>query len=375
MPTDHPLYGFCPACGDAIEGANITYIGNEPVCRRCYTESPDVTERDPSLTAVEQASGAEAAVDRPLREYLHIPFPDIDKLIGGIPPGDVGFLAGFMGGGKTLFVTSAIERWLKNGKKVYCLPLESEPLTFRTNLACKSLGLHAGKVLTGEYKRSLEWDAWKAMRESIVAELRRQYADGMGSRLFVSPTARMDTNALKKAARHAAKLGADVFIIDHIDHVTAQGKSGHAESVSVVDTTLDVTREYGLHTIATSQLNFDGIRGGDKLAKYQFPQMQHLYMGGKKGQIAAWVGGLNRPLQFSGLDKDTMTQARNGTIEAWKVLQPNCMGFGVMKSRHFGEHEGKRTYLGVENGCVTDLDEALLAQIEHGIHLHTAGAV
>lgn len=371
-------YGYCNKCDRPLWGDNLAFedgSGLFPYCVWCARNSDDATERDSSLTASEQAVDAEGAVDRPLTDYLHFPFAQVDKLVGGIPPGDVGIIAAFMGGGKTMFITSAIIRWLEAGKIVYCLPLESEPKTFRTNLACKALGLHAGKVLTGEYKRTLDFDSWKVLRENIKTELRRQYVDGMGERLFVSPTTRMDEAALKKAAKHAAKLGAHVFIIDHIDHVVSTGKSGHAGSVSVIDTTLDVTRDYGLHTIATSQLNFDGIRGGDKLAKYQFPQMQHLYMGGKKGQIAALVGGLNRPLQFSGLDKETLTQARNGTIEAWKVLQPNCMGYGVMKSRNFGEHEGRRTYLGVENGCVVDLDPGVLAEAEHGIHLHTKGSL
>lgn len=368
------LYGYCRVCGRPIEGANVQYSGTTANCLHCWTEGVDATERDPAVTAYEQIGEAEIAIDRDLDDYLHIPFDAVDKIVGGIPPGDVGILAAFMGGGKTTFITSSIQRWLRRKYRVYALPLESEPMTFRTNLACKALGLHAGMVLTGEYKRTLETSAWDALRSKLAAAIREQAKGEMCEQLFVSPTSRMDTKALTKAAEHAAKLKADVFLIDHIDHISSEGKSGHAESVAVVDRTLDLARDLGLKIIATSQLNFDGIRGGDKLAKYQFPQMQHLYMGGKKGQIAAWVGGLNRPLKFS-LDKEVLAAARRGDIEEWKALEPNCMGFSAMKLRHFGERVSQRGYLGVENGCVTDLDPALLAQIEHGVYTKTAAAL
>lgn len=362
-----PFYGYCHVCGKAREGANLTMDGLEPRCISCW-ESPtaeiDHTHRDPKVVVSEQIGDAKHAMDRELSEYVHMPFPSVDAMVGAIPPGDVGFIVAFSGQGKTTFVTSAIQGLLDAGKGVYCLPLESEAMTFRTHLACKALGYHAGMVLTGEYKRT-QPDAWPIIRAAIIAEMEKQKHGDMAQQLYVSPTRRMDGPALRKAAKHAASLGAHVLVVDHIDHIQGEGKNLHAESTRVVDTTLDVTQEYGLVTWATSQLNNEGSKS-DPLGMYQCPQPHHIYMGGKKRQNAAWMIGLSRPLKFGEIDRDTLAAVRSRRLEAWRVLEPNCMCINDMKSRHFGEREGHRTYLRVQDGCVVE-DPSLNALANHGI--------
>jgi hypothetical protein len=364
----HPVHGYCSNCRSALEGRNLLMNGLEPGCRQCWeSKSPetDHTVRDPQLVAADQVGDALAAMDRPLDSYVHFPFRDVDQLVGAIPPGDVGFIAAFSGLGKTTFIASAIEGWIAAGKRVYCLPLESVPHAFRTHLACKKLGLNAGDVLTGQYPRANP-DRWPMIRKEIKCELARQYEGDMADRLYVSPTRRMDTEALAKGAKHAAEWGADIFVIDHIDHITGEGKNLHADTTKIVDQTLDLTLEYGLATFSTTQLNHEGLRGSDRLGMYQCPQPHHLYMGGKKRHIASWMIGLFRPLKFDGVDKATLAAARTGKLEAWKVLEPNCMGVGLMKSRHYGERVSQRAYLTVENGAVKDMNEADAALIKHG---------
>lgn len=331
----------------------------------------DHAGRDPKLVAGDQVFEAFAEMDRPLDEYMHFPFKAVDELVGAIPPGDVGFIAAFSGMGKTTFVTSAIQRWVDSGKLVYCLPLESVPKSFRTHLACKKLGLHAGKVLTGEYKRSSP-STWAETRKQLRDEMEKQYKGEMSERLYVSPVRRMDENALRAGAKHAADLGAEIMVVDHIDHITGEGKNLHADSSRIVDALLDVTLELGLTTVATTQLNHEGLRGSDKLAMYQAPQPHHLYMGGKKRHVAAWMIGLFRPVKFDGVTTDELAAARTGRIEAWKVLEPGMMGVSLMKSRHFGERVSERVYLAVQDGVVVDLDEATAAAIKHGIRGHAA---
>lgn len=369
-----PYYGYCPSCGFALEGKNLRLDGLDPTCRRCWTgESPtmdsDHTKMDPAIVASDQVCDAAVAIDRGLDQYVHIPFEPVDALVGAIPPGDVGFIAAFSGLGKTTFVASAVHRWLDTGKRVYCLPLESKHDVFRAHLACKKLGYHAGKLLTGEYKAS--HPDFLRIRSEVLAEMDRQAKGEMATRLYVSPTRRMDAAALRKAAKHAAHLGADILLVDHIDHLTGEGRNLHADSTKIVDLTLDLTLDLGLVTIATSQLNNEGAKGGDRLAMYQCPQAHHLYMGGKKRQVAAWMLGLFRPLRLAGLDSAELADARSGRIEAWKVLEPDCMGVSLMKSRHFGERVSRRAYLGVENGAVVELDSATLALATHGIKSNT----
>lgn len=328
----------------------------------------DHTQRMPLAVAQEQAADARIDVDRDLEEYAHFPFTALDELVGPIPPGDVGFVCGFSGQGKTTLISSMVQRIVDAGKCAYVVPLESEPKVFRTQLACKVLKLHAGKVLTGIYKRDLPAAQWKELRERIHEAIKSQSVGAMVERLFVSPTRRMDVRTLEQNARHAAEVGADFFIIDHIDHIAGgEGRNPHAESTKVVDRVLDVTQEYGLVTVCTSQLNNEAVKA-DPLGQYQCPRPHHVYMGGKKRQNAAWMLGIFRPLKLSGVDRDEMAAARSGAMEPWKLLEPNCMAAALMKSRHFGEREGHRTYLAVNEGIVTDYDPISLQAMQGGAH-------
>lgn len=362
-----PLQLRCPSCGRPLTGQNVRGSGLDPECAHCW-ESQDArtdhTHRDPLLVAADQIISAKLAMDRPLEEYVHLPFPSVSAIVGAIPPGDVGFISAFSGLGKTTFITSAVKGFLAQGKRVYCLPLESESMRFRTHLACKALGLHAGMVLTGEYKRT-NAEAWPAIRKELIAELDRQRSGDMAERLYVSPTRRMDVKALTKAAEHAAKLKADVFIIDHIDHIMGSGANPHAESVRIVDRVLDLSQDLELASFCTSQVNHEGVRH-DPLGQYMLPQPHHVYMGGKKRQIAAWMIGLGRALKLDGVDRDALAAVRARRLEAWRVLEPNCMVVGAMKLRNFGERDGQKAYLRVTDGCVTE-DAELTAVALHGI--------
>lgn len=362
-----PLYGRCPQCKRALSGDNVVTISDGHFCRRCYEShdpKADHTRRDPALVSGDQITSAKLAMDRPLAEYVHLPFSSVDAIVGAIPPGDVGFISAFSGRGKTTFVTSAVKGFLDAGKRVYCLPLESEPMRFRTHLACKALGLHAGKVLTGEYKRA-DPGTWPALRKTIVDELDRQRKGDMAERLYVSPTRRMDVLALTKAAEHAAKLGADVFIIDHIDHILGRGANVLSEHGQIVDRVLDLAQDLELASFCTSQVNHEGVKH-DPLGQYMLPQPHHVYMGGKKRQIAAWMIGLGRALKLNGVNRDDLAAVRARRMEAWRVLEPNCMVVGAMKLRNFGERDGQKTYLRVQDGCVTE-DAELTALAVHGI--------
>ncbi len=334
---------------------------------RDMEQESDHTTRLPIAVAQEQTADAMLAIDRDLDEYAHLPFDALDTLVGPIPPGDVGFVCGFSGQGKTTLISSVVQRIVDRGQCAYVVPLESEPKVFRTHLACKALRLHAGKLLTGIYKAEMSPENWSALRARIRAEIVRQGTSEMVERLFVSPTRRMDVHTLEQNARHARDVGADFFIIDHIDHIAGgNGTSPVAESVRVIDRVLDLTQEYGLATICTSQLNNEGVKS-DPLGQYQCPRPHHVYMGGKKRQNSAWMTGIFRTLRLSGVDREEVAAVRSGVGQAWKLLEPNCMAVALMKSRHFGEREGHRTYLAVNDGIVTDFDTASLQMLNAGI--------
>lgn len=364
----------CPDCLRAIEGENVAVIGLDRRCRFCY-ESPaseaNHRERAPQAVAAGQVEDAMRELDLPPDAYLHLPYRDADRVMEGLPPGRVAFVAAFSGGGKTAFITSSIIRWVERGLRVYCLPLESEPNEFRTHLACKQLDYHAGLVLSGSYKKSMPAEVWAEMRANLRETMRKQTQGEMGERLYVSPVSAINERELIQAAEHAAELGSDILVIDHIDQVAGgDGVNLHAESVKVVNTTLELAKKYKLHIVATSQLNNEMLKG-DRLGTYQPPQPQHVYMGGKKRHVAAWFLGLYRPLRLDGARDpewpNQLKRARAGEIEPNEVLEPNCMGVVVMKHRLMGEREGQRFFLRVQHGRVTDMEDRDIGGAVHGI--------
>src|SRR5688572_17114855 len=112
---------------------------------------------DVNKVASDQVCGALIDLDRRPEEYLHLPWRSLDELVGGIPKGEIWFLAGFSSQGKTTFLASAIDAWFEEGKRIYWLGLESRGKTLRTHWACKRLGIDAGEVLTGQLKASPNW--------------------------------------------------------------------------------------------------------------------------------------------------------------------------------------------------------------------------
>ena len=194
--------------------------------------------------------------------------------------------------------------------------------------------------------------------------------------LWVDPVSEINAKELVQAIEDAATWGADDVVVDHIDHIQAKdGSNLYTESVQVNKLALKLAQEHGIRLVLSSQLNLTIAKasGGDKLAKYAPPQVEHVYMGGHKIHVATGMLGLFRPLRdrqpgeavrFDGSKRvdpylEAIKAARAGTVEPWTVLKPNTMGVVTMKLRNQGKdrHEGQRCELGVEHGRVVDLPE------------------
>ena len=131
------------------------------------TTSPDDddTEAEAIEAAHEQAYGAYMDLKRPESDYLHLPWPSVDTLIGGIQPGTVGLVVAGSGQGKTSFLMSMTHLLLNRERCVYYLGLETTPPVLRTQLACLRLNLHPGDVLSGKLKGHPAWaDYRKALK-------------------------------------------------------------------------------------------------------------------------------------------------------------------------------------------------------------------
>jgi hypothetical protein len=315
----------------------------------------------PAVIASTQIAEAMNDIDRHPDLYLRWPYPHLDAMTGPLGAGgDLWFVCAFSGGGKTTFVCSTIELWRAQGKRIYVMPLETQAKRFRTYLACMQSGVHPGDAFTGQLRAPGREAERKAVLQALTDQGKKPYVE----QVMVSEAKMIDVRGLEAGLKEAKAFGADVVIVDHIDHIDATGgKSLYEASREVNQKALDMAQANNLLIVFTSQLNLEIARGHDHLARYQPPREGHVLMGNQKRSVATGMIGLFRKVRDRQPDEspedytDAIRQARAGTTEAPKVLDPGVMGVNAMKLRHYGSRDGSRIYLGYEHGRVIPLAE------------------
>lgn len=326
-----------------------------------YEPLPDV---HPHVQAGNQVLAAIEDIERPAEAYLRWPWSALDAVTGPIgAPGVLWFVCAFSSIGKTTFVTSLIELWRAQGRRIYVMPLETEPKEFRKHLSCVQLGIYPGDVLSGH---GASLPNWKDVRKRLNDTLMTQFHPPFVDQVMISEQKAINVSGLKEGLKEAKVFGADIVIVDHIDHIGGNGGASsnlYAESRAVNHQALHMAQENELRLLFTSQLNLEIAKSPDHLAKYGPPRDTHVLMGNVKRQVATGMVGLfRRPRERLEHETDNeyvdlLKGARAGQIEAPKVLDSAVMGVNAMKLRHYGAREGTRVYLGFEQGRVTDLDE------------------
>lgn len=311
------------------------------------------------LIASDQICDAGRLANRAESEFLKFPWPTLAQLTGNIPPGSVSFVGAFSGGGKTTFVSSFVTELLKAKKKIYVMALETTPDHFRTYLACQQLGIRPGDILTGATHSMANGEA---MRDAVLAQIESQFED-LGQLLRVSNEESINNERLQAAFEEAYQWGADMILVDHIDEIDPENASDlYAESVRTNKLGAKLARRLEMKAFFTSQLN-SLVTVGNKLSKYQPPQAQHFYMGGHKIHVALNVLGLFRPIRARRMDetpdayRKALAAAKSGELEPQSALMQGKMGVTLVKSKYYGERDGRRAILSVRHGKVYDDDE------------------
>ena len=342
---------------------------------------PNPFTADHEKETFDQTRSAIANLKRDDADWIPWPWPDLTALCGRMKPRDIWFVCGFSGNGKTLFVSSAIQGWIEERVKVYVMPLETSADDFRLYLACQKVGIDPGLVNGGGM---MDMDApLRAHWERVIeAEIDRQTTDpAMRRYVKIKGVNAVNLARLTMAAKEAADWGASILVVDHIDHIEADGKKGGhlAESMAVVKGAHDLAKKFNLTFVFTSQMNNEAIKGGNgsRLAQYGPPQPTHVYMGSHKRQIATGMIGLHRRIRDRHPDEsekeftDAIKQSRDGSAPPMDALQPGVMAVTAMKLRHAGQREGQRCYLAVAYGRVEHLPE----RDQHGTSYTELGRV
>lgn len=316
-------------------------------------DEPEDEPADAVGAIADQVGTAEAKLYDGPESWLHLPWASLDAVVGGIGEGNVWFVGGFSGHGKTTFLMDATARWLGEDRTVYYLGTETVDNELRTRLACQRVGVYAGHVLSGA---SRSWLNWPEVRADLVKDIRAQHTLGDRQKFLVYPRQRVSAPDIRSAFRNASLNSADVLIIDHIDHAThGGGGSAFEDSRMLAGLVLDEAQALGMRVIVATQFNNESVRG-DRLGPYQPPQPHFVYMGGHKRQVAWGMLGLFKPLRED-VTADEIKQARAGRVKIKDLLEKDTMAVSVMKHRYYGSHEGEVVLLRFDHGRLFDLDE------------------
>jgi KaiC/GvpD/RAD55 family RecA-like ATPase len=309
--------------------------------------------------AVGQVEEVHQALDLPADRYLHFPFAPVDALVGGMRPGSLWFPVAFSGDGKSSFLMSALERWLNQGMRVAYQGLETKPWKLRVHLACRQLGVDPGDIITGAILSHPEGARIREEVKHLAGEL---LTDDWTKRIKFFPQTFIGPNELETLAEQVVDMEADVWVIDHIDHVQGgDGSNPYAESRKVLERLFDLKQSLDLTIVAASQLNNEAVRG-DPLARYRPAEPNMIYMGAHKRMVADGMLSIYRPLQPPPQDpedlkawRDRLKDVRQGVRKAREMLLQNTMGVAITKHREYNR-EGLTCFLQVERGKVRELE-------------------
>lgn len=310
-------------------------------------DAPAIEPHDAAAETFDQTADAKELLLRSATDFLRLPYVPLDHLLGGVAPGDVWFVGGFSGNGKTTLLLSLVIALLKRGRTVYYVGLETRPNVLRTQLACIRLGYDVGDVLSGA---SRLWPDWDGVRAELLLDLQYQRSLGPGYRCLVDGRPWLDAAGLQAACQDAALRSVDLFVVDHVDHIHGARGSAFETSRAVVQTILREAQRTNLRMLVATQFNNEASRL-DRLAPYLPPQPHHVYMGAHKRMIATGMLGLYRPIDDTVKPED-LSAVRAGRLEPQKVLLPHTMAVVCMKHRNYGSREGAKCLLGVQRGRI-----------------------
>ena len=322
------------------------------------TATPRVSADIKAADAVVDASVfAEESLNLDANEYLHFPWPSLDKAIGGIGPNRIVVMAAPPEGGKTSFTLSLLDELAEQGRRIVGAFLETPSDELIKQWACFRLGIDYEIVGTGAFL--LQPDA-NDIRRAVKAEMSKM-AEKFYRNVWIHGMESLTAASVDVLMRDAIEYEADLLMIDHLDHTddSMGGSRGIVESnaiLSAVKRGVRTARSQGSHlrVFGTSQMNNDSVRRGGLFGRCMPPIPSDVFMGAKKEQVSDLMLGLHRirrpPMEG---DKQIEDDIKAGRRPLSDLLLPNTIGIRIMK-RRVGGGSNITIPLGFRHGRVVE---------------------
>lgn len=329
----------------------------------------------------EHARSAEVAkhnVQRAPSEYLRLPFPALNALVGPIPPGSFIVWPGMSGHGKTTALMSIFDELTDAGEKVLYCGLEIPDADLKIHWACRRLArrnvfIHPGDALTGRlHPDSPERVHGHADKlAALLAEI-DAIGNGVGEFGRIAPVKWLTAKGARKILEWAWAHGFKLVIIDHLDHIWSDGQSdGFREMREILQVIKNGCQELGVTVFGASQMTTE-IQKLDVIRAHQPPTVSSVMFGMLKRSISDGMIAVRKPLlPFPDVNGPDGVKLQAMYLEAMKIARvkgdatelviPNVMAFDYLKDRPYGKEGGKAVaYVGVDHGRVVEADPAAL---------------
>lgn len=293
-----------------------------------------------------QVTAAIDLLSRDPKSILTYPIMSLSSLRGGWMPGEVDVLAAASNSGKTTLLSTFARRWVADKRRVFYAGFELPAANLRLQWAAHDAGFMPGDIVSGAYMLRPDHEEVKArVRQALVVQEERV------DYLRCADAAFVGVKELEEMGEEAAAWGADVFIIDHIDHVSGAGDL-HAQSRQVIATVLEMAKRTGVRYLIATQLNQQGL-AQDYLRSHRPVREEYIKQGGHKKEIATFMMGLARAIRPDVTPEEVKAvRERRASIDT--IEEPYTSQVNVMKHRHYGDRVGKGRKLTWERGEYTD---------------------
>ena len=234
-------------------------------------------------------------------------FSDLDRMTGGLKPGQLIIIAARPSMGKSAFATNIAEHACLTDKvptALFSLEMTGEELMER--VLCTQSGVKLQRVRDG------------FMSKDEMAKLGRKVGEIVDAPLYLDETPALSIAAFRARARRAvAKHGVKLLIIDYLQLMKGSTKRAAQDrrlEIDEISSGLKATaKELGVPVIALSQLNRDAEERAE-------PKLSHLRESGSIEQDADVVALLHRPERVSHKEEDKgkavliLAKQRNGPV-------------------------------------------------------------
>lgn len=293
-----------------------------------------------------QVSAAKSLLSRTKDTVMTYPIQTLAKLRGGWSPGEVDVLAAASNSGKTTLLQTCARKWVREGRRVFYAGFELPAANLRLQWAAHEAGYLPGDIISGEYLLRNDADEVRA-KISLALEEQESRVD----LLRCADAAFVDVDSLSQMGKQAAEWGADVFIIDHIDHVSGKGDL-HVQSRQVVSTVLELGKATGVRYLIATQLNQSGL-AQDFLRSHRPIREEYVKQGGHKKEVSTFMFGLARAIRKD-VTPEELKAVRERRAEIQTIEEKYASQVNVMKHRNYGERVGSVRLLSWERGEYTD---------------------